>query len=259
VSDPLYTPDGDAFVPSELTRGPWDPNAQHAGPPAALLGRALERCEPRADARIGRVTFEILGPVPLAPLTVDARVARPGRSVELLEAQLSGPSGPVMRASAWRLRTQAVELDPEPPAEEAPPGPEHGAAKEFFPTGTDVRFHKAIESRFVCGGFMELGPATMWIRIRHPLVEAERMSPLQAVLAAADFGNGISAALEYERYVFINTELSVHLLRYPEGEWVCLDSVTTPGPDGIGLTETVLWDERGRIGRAAQALLVRAR
>ena len=115
-TEAFYEPDGDLLVSSELTRGPWDPNAQHAGPPAALLGRAVELCEPRADAQVGRITFEILGPVPLAPLSASARIVRPGRSVELLEASLSGPDGEVMRASAWRLRTAPVELDPEPPA-----------------------------------------------------------------------------------------------------------------------------------------------
>ncbi|HEY6779958.1 MAG TPA: hypothetical protein VI111_03340, partial [Thermoleophilaceae bacterium] len=145
------------------------------------------------------------------------------------------------------------------PAEQPPPGPEHGSHMDFFPTGSDVGYHTAIEYRFVRGGFMEIGPATVWIRMGHPLVEGEQASPLQQVLAAADSGNGVSAALDYRRYVFINTELSVHLLRYPEGEWVCLDAVTTPTAAGVGLTETVLWDQRGRIGRAAQALLVRAR
>ncbi len=259
MSAGLYTRDGERFLPSELTRGPWSPDAQHAGPPAALLGRAIERCEPRADAQVGRVTFEILGPVPLAPLQVEARVARPGRSVELLAAELSGPDGPVMRASAWRLITTAVELEPPPPAEPPPPGPERGAESDFFPTGSDVGYHTAIEYRFVLGSFLEPGPAIVWIRMRHPLVEDEQPTPLQRVLAAADSGNGVSAALDYRRYVFINTELSVHLLRPPEGEWVCLDSVTRPGAHGIGLTETVLWDERGRIGQAAQTLLVRAR
>jgi hypothetical protein len=88
VDGAFYVPDGDALVSTELTRGPWDPKAQHAGPPAALLGRAVERCEPRADAQIGRITFEILGPVPLAPLRASARVVRAGRSVELLDASL---------------------------------------------------------------------------------------------------------------------------------------------------------------------------
>lgn len=259
MSEAFYAPDGDRFVSSELTRGPWDPGAQHAGPPAALLGRALEQCEPRADAQIARVTFEILGPVPLAPLRTSARVARPGRSVELLEGTLEGPDGPVMRASAWRLRTEAVELDPAPEDEQPPPGPETGEQRDFFPTGADVGYHTAMDYRFVRGAFLERGPATVWMRMRQPLVEGEEPTPLQRLLAAADTGNGISAALDYDRFVFINTELTVHVLRPPDGEWVCLDAVTYPGAHGIGLTQTTLWDERGRLGAAAQALLVRAR
>jgi hypothetical protein len=255
----FYAPDGDGFASSELTRGPWDPNAQHAGPPAALLGRALERCEPRPGAQIARVTFEILGPVPLAPLRTSARVVRPGRSVELLEATLEGPGGPVMRASAWRLRAEPVAFDPVPEQDEPPPGPDQAAPLDFFPTGSEVGYHTAMEYRFVSGAFLELGPATVWMRMRQPLVEGEEPTPVQRLLAAADTGNGVSAEVDFHRYLFINTELTVHVLRPPDGEWVCLDAVTYPGDHGIGLTQTTLWDERGRIGAAAQALLLRAR
>jgi len=243
------------FMPSELTRGPWDPDAQHAGPPAALLGRAIERCEPREGMLVGRITLEILRPVPLAPLEVSARVARPGRSVEFLEAALSGPGGEVMRAAAWRVQASEVEL--EAVEANAPDGPSAGEVRDFFPTGEQVGYHTAMESRFVRGAFLEPGPATVWMRARVPLVEGKELSPLERVLIAADSGNGVSAALDYRTYMFINTDLSVHLLRMPAGEWVCLDASTYVA--GIGLTDTVLWDERGRIGRAAQTLLVRGR
>jgi hypothetical protein len=251
----FFEQDGDRFVPSEATRGPWDPTAQHAGPPAALLGRAIERCSPREGMRVGRVTFEILRPVPLAPVEVEARITRPGRSVELLEAWLSGPEGELMRARAWRLQAGEVELDA--PGEPPPPGPDRGAPGDFFPTGQDVGYHTAMEYRFVSGAFLEPGPATVWMRMRLPLVEGEEPTQLQRVLVAADSGNGVSAALDWRRYLFINTDLSVHLLRPPDGEWVCLDAVTHV--DGLGLSDTALWDERGRIGRAAQTLLVRPR
>ncbi|HEY1273398.1 MAG TPA: thioesterase family protein [Thermoleophilaceae bacterium] len=259
MSAAFYLADGDRLVPTELTRGPWDPDAQHAGPPAALLGRAIERCEPVDGGQVGRITFEILGPVPLEPLSVSARVVRPGRSVELIEASLSGPDGEVMRASAWRLRTREVALDPEPPAEEPPLGPKHGRPGEFFPTGVDAGYHTGVEYRFVRGAFVESGPATVWMRMRVPLVEGEEPSPLMRVLVVADSGNGVSATLDWRRFLFINTDLSVHLHRMPAGEWVCLDSVTYPEASGIGLADTSLWDERGRIGRAAQTLLVRER
>jgi hypothetical protein len=116
-----------------------------------------------------------------------------------------------------------------------------------------------MEYRFVSGGFLEPGPAVVWMRMRHPLVAGEEPTPLQRVFVAADSGNGVSAALDWRRYLFINTDLSVHLHRMPEGEWVCLDAVTFPEPNGIGVADTALWDERGRIGRAAQTLMVRRR
>jgi hypothetical protein len=251
----FYSQEGERLLPSELTRGPWDPGAQHAGPPAALLGRAVERCEPRDGMQVGRITFDILGPVPIAPLEVGARIVRPGRSVELLEASLSGPDGEVMRATAWRLRPGGVDVGSEPDG--APPGPDRGETREFFATRQEAGYHTAMDWLFVRGAFRARGPATVWMRMRVPLVEGEEPSPLQRVLVAADSGNGVSAELDYHRYLFINTDLSVHLLRMPAGEWVCLDAKTHV--DGLGLTDTVLWDERGRIGRAAQTLLVRPR
>ena len=268
MTDSFYSLDGERATPSELTRGPWDPGAQHAGPPAALLARALELCEPRDGARscgaaggrgaswsIGRVTVEILAPVPIEPLKVSARVARPGRSVELLEASLEGSEGEVMRARGWRLAEAAIEADWE--AEDPPPGREDAQALEFFPTGERVGWHTAMEIVFARGRFLEPGPATVWMRPRVPLVEGEPITPLQRVLLAADGGNGVSAPLDWSRFIFINTDLTVHLLRPPRGEWVCLDSVTHV--DGVGMTDTALWDDDGRIGRAAQTLLVRSR
>jgi hypothetical protein len=252
----FYERDGERFVPSELTRGPWDPGAQHAGPPAALLGSALEA----AGTLIGRITIEVLRPVPLAPLTVVSDVLRPGRNVELVEAVMTEPGGdsrPVARAVAWRLRRDDGVAAPDsgPP----PAGPDAGCERRFFPTGQEVGYHTAMDYRFLDGSFTEPGPARVWLRTRQPLVGGEPISPLARVLVAADSGNGVSAALDYRRHLFVNTELTVHLIREPAGEWVQLDAVTYVGPHGVGLSESVLYDETGRLGRAAQTLLVRRR
>jgi hypothetical protein len=260
----FYVQDGGRFVSSELTRGPWDPQAQHAGPPAALIGRELERTPspvaPDADWQLGRTTFEILRPVPIAPLTVSAEVLRPGRSVELLAATLSSGDETLIRAAAWRLARRELELPAElPPPAEPPPGPESASEEDFFATGQDVGYHTAMEYRFVSGRFLDPGPATVWMRMRQPLVDGEQPSPLQRVLVAADSGNGVSATLDWSRYLFINVDLSVHLHRLPVGEWVCLDALTIPEPEGVGLADTALYDERGPLGRALQTLLVRER
>ena len=251
----FYRRAGDVLHPTELTRGPWEAGAQHAGPPSALLGSALER-----DGWIvGRITVEVLRPVPLAPLTVTAEVVRPGRNVELAQAALRAADGgaEIARATAWRLRR---DEDPVVVAEDPPPpGPDRGAERPFFPTGETVGYHTAMDYRFVAGGFVEPGPATVWMRMRQPLVEGEPTSPLARVLVAADSGNGVSCALDFRRFLFINTELTVHLTREPAGEWVCLDAVTRPGTLGVGLAEAVLSDETARLGRSAQTLLVRAR
>jgi hypothetical protein len=267
VPDSFYEPDGELYVATELTRGPWDPGAQHAGPPAALIGREVERLgggkiggEGGPAAQVGRITYEVLRPVPIAPLRVEAGIVRPGRRVEMFEATLSDRAGEaLMRAQGWRLRTEAVSFERPASEQTQPPRPEGGEPGEFFHTGYDVGYHSAMEYRFTRGAFMEAGPATVWMRMDAPLLDGEEPTPLQRVLAAADSGNGVSASLDWTRFLFINVDLTVHLHRLPEGEWVCLDAVTLPEPNGVGMADTRLWDERGPIGRATQTLLVAER
>ena len=116
-----------------------------------------------------------------------------------------------------------------------------------------------MDWRFVRGGFLEPGPATAWARMRQPLVEGEEVEPLSRVLVVADSGSGISAALDFGKWIFINPDLSVYLHRLPRGEWVCLDARTTLEPNGVGLATSTLSDESGVIGRGLQALFVAPR
>jgi Thioesterase-like superfamily len=260
VPDSFYVAGGDGFRATELTRGPWDRDAQHAGPPAALLGREIERLEEGEAFQVGRITFEVLRSVPIGEVRPSARIVRPGRRVQLVEATLSHGDDVLIRASAWRLRTAPVDLPDLPPTSEpGVPGPEQGEEVDFFPTGEAVGYHTAMEYRFVAGSFLGPGPATVWMRSRFPIVSGETPSPLQRVLVAADSGNGVSATLDWRRFLFINVDLTVHLERMPEGEWVCLDAATRPEPNGVGSADTLLLDERGRIGRALQTLLISER
>lgn len=203
------------------------------------------------------MTFEILRPIPISTLTVEAEVVRPGRSVELIEGSLSDEDGsPLIKARAWRIRTEDMAPDAGPPAESPPPGPEVAQVQPFFDTGVEVGYHSAMDVRFVSGGYREPGPALAWLRMRVPLIEGEAIEPRDRVLVAADSGNGVSAPLDYHRWMFINADLSVALRRFPKGEWVGLEAVTFAERDGTGLTDTALYDEQGLVGRATQSLLV---
>jgi hypothetical protein len=244
-------PDG-RFRATASTTGPWDPGLQHAGPPAALLGRALERCAPRPDMVLARVTFEILGGVPVGEVAVAAAVTRPGRSVELLEATLEAGGRPAVVARAWRVARRGAPgsgaAPPPPPPPDAPPTP--------APFGG---YADAVELRFTEGGWDVPGPATAWTRLCVPVVAGEAPTGLQRVLAVADSGNGISAVLPFGDWMFINPELTVHLVREARGEWIRLAARTTVAAGGAGLALSVLSDAEGAVAHGAQSLLVTPR
>ena len=254
MSDAFFVQeDDDRFRATDHTRGPWTPDAQHAGPPSALLGRAIERASKKADFQTARVTLEILRPIPVDVLTTRAEVVRPGKSVELIEASLEHDGAPVVTARAWRIRTQELDFTAPTPDLAAPSPPEAGREVEAFGSGG---YLAAMDVAFVTGSFVEPGPATAWFRMRHPLLEGEAVSPLTRVLIAADSGNGISATIDWTQWFFINCDLSVHLNRYPRGEWVCLDAQTFPERHGVGLASSRIWDREGPIGRGAQSLFI---
>ncbi len=264
MADALYELDAGRLVPSELTVGPWDPGSQHGGAPSALLTWAIEAVASPAPLQVARLTVELLRPVPLRPLSITTEVVRPGRKVQLVRAVLRDGDQEVAAAHGLGLRTADLPL-PEGTAvaEAAPPGPE--TARPSAPGGI-IRdrsvpgFHTtANDLRFTEGGFDRPGPATAWVRLLVPVVAGEPVSPAMRVAGAADFGNGLSWVLPPERWLFVNPDLSIHLLRLPEGEWVGMCSTTLPGGEGIGLAETALFDLGGRIGRSVQSLLLDAR
>jgi hypothetical protein len=259
MSDAIFFRDGDRFVPTDSARGPWSRDAQHGGPPSALLARAVERFADGDRMFVARLTIELLRPVPLTPLTIRERLLRPGKQVQLIEASLCAAEVEVARCTALRIRRADVPLPSGLPTVASPPGPEAGitSAPRSAESGDEAFHSHAVEHRFVAGGFDRPGPATDWIRLRVPLVQGESTSPLCRVAAAADFGNGVSSVLNpAEGYLFINPDLTIYLDRYPEGEWICVDAVTYVQPHGVGWAESLLFDERGPIGRAAQSLLI---
>ncbi|MHB8694470.1 MAG: thioesterase family protein [Solirubrobacteraceae bacterium] len=256
----IFTVEGDRVIASELARGPWDPNAQHGGAPAALIMRAFEQLEPDASLQLARVTYELMRPVPLGELRLSALLVRPGKRVQLLEASLFTPDGTeVVKARALRIRRASVETvageDPVPLGPDTVPPGEQGPGEP----GVTMFAPSALELRFIEGAFREPGPATAWFRMHVQLVAGESPTPLQRLAAAADFPNGIGSSLPWTEYVFINPDLTIYIEREPVGEWICLQAQMRVRNGGVGFAEAVLFDEQGRVGRSLQALLIMPR
>ncbi len=257
-TEALFVTDGITLVPTPLTQGPWIEGAQHGGPPAALLARAIEGVPTESPMEVVRLTVELERPVPLEPLSTSARVVRQGRRVQLVATALRTEETTVARASGLRLRLGAetpVSRVPKP----APPGPEEGSPVEWSRFAVSGYHDRGVDMRSVAGDVDGHGPATMWIRLRVPIVAGEEATPLQRAAAVADFGNGLSAVLDPAEFTFINPDLTVYVYRRPVGEWICLQADTDVGDPGIGLASSTLYDRAGPFGLGLQSLLLSRR
>lgn len=240
---------------TEHAEGAWSAAEQHMGPLSGLLVHALENCDPRPDLLLSRVTFDILGTIPTGDLEVSATVARPGRTVELVLAEAKAGGRTVVRATGWRLlRSDTTDLagqeaSPLPPRLDA----ESFAASDIWPGG----FIRSLEFRPV--GPRRPGRGAMWLRSRVALVDGEKSSPLAGMFALIDTANGVAVRASPAELHFPNVDLTVHLFRRPAGSWLGLDTEVSFGPDGVGLTASVLHDDAGPFGRSAQILTLRRR
>jgi len=253
---------GERFSASDHVISTWSPTMQNAAPVSALLVRALERCAPRDDTRLSRVVVDLLGPVPVTDqLWVRAHVERPGTKIELLNAQMlaPGPDGqprPVAKASAWRFQARdAAELfftptAPLRPVSEGRPRSPDDDANQTYIQSLDWLWLNDILNDV---------PGECWVRPIVDLVKGESMTPLQRLFAVADIANGIGSRLSVAEWLFLNTDLTVHIHRVPEGEWIGVQAENHYGRDGVGVSRGMLFDEHGAVAALQQAQLVRRR
>lgn len=244
------------FDATENLSGAWSTSEQHIAPTIGLLTHLVEadRDARRGnDLRIARVSADILGVLTLDPVEVDVRVIRPGRTIELVEAELRQHGRAAVIFRAWLLqRTDTTELagstlDPLP-AREGMTGADFA---ERWPGGyvKTVTAHKRA---------IAPGRAQCWIRPLLPLLDSEQTSPLARMLGILDIANGLQPRVDPRTVAFPNVDFTASFFRDPVGEWAGLDIRVSFGPDGTGLTATALHDEQGPVGTLAQTLTLRA-
>lgn len=249
----------DEFESTEATTSPWDPRMQHGGPPAGLLARAVEMTRPDAGMPIARLTVDMLAAIPKGRIRTEARILRPGRRVEMIEAKLYANDRLAVTATAWRIQNQK-NLTEEYAHSAAPPPLPGPQPQEFF-TGIspDWGYGNAIEWRFVEGSFAEPGPVSLWARVRLPLVAGETPSPIQHLAVLADSTNGVSGEVPLRDWLFIPPTMTMTVARPPEGPWVHLAARTTIAPHGTGVAQGHICDPQGFVAMVGQPLLVTPR
>jgi hypothetical protein len=247
------------FDSTDGTRSNWDPEIQHGSPPLALMTKLIEELAADSGLRIGRLTLDILGAIPVDRVRVRAWVERPGSRISMMAAEMLAPrpdgaQRAVARVTAWLLApsdTTHAATDRYPPLVEgeaaAVPHSWHGA-----PGYLDTVRWRTQRNADATGNVVWLSPLVH-------LVDLEDMTDLQRLAMVADCANGAGAALDPERYVFMNTDTAVHLHRLPVGNDFALRSRGSIGPDGIGVTTAEIFDRQGFIGTVAQTLLVQRR
>ncbi|MFD4293175.1 thioesterase family protein [Rhodococcus sp. NPDC058532] len=256
-------PDGTArFRPTGHTLSTWSGDMQHGSPPSALLVHALRRHQARPDTRLTRVVVEILGPVPLTEIRVRAWTERPGRRIELVVAELSaeGPDGSwraVARGTGWRLQTAdtaaiAHAADPAIPPRTADPSPLPD--NSFWHTG----FIDSVDWNWLTP-LGASGLSHAWGRPTPVLVEGLPLDPIERLFLIADTANGVGSKLDPAAWTFLNTDVTVHLFRIPDGDWIGVSAETSYGPDGVAMSSGVLHDDAGPVARVTQTVQVRAR
>ncbi|MGO2540218.1 MAG: thioesterase family protein [Specibacter sp.] len=247
---------GDRYESTIHAQGAWNTHEQHMAPVTGIMVHALEQFQPRADMRLVRINFDILGLIPAGEFSIETTLLRPGKTIELLQAELTAAGRPAVRATAWRLQTndttavQGYEDEPMGSLEDAVPWD----GMTMWPGG----FIKTLEGRALPEHRPGRGQA--WLHSPHTMLDGgEHSSPLVRLLGLADSANGISARMAPVPggHMFPNVDLSLHIYREPVGEWLGLDTHVTIGGDGVGLTSSVLNDVKGPFGRAEQILTVR--
>lgn len=261
--DAIFYQDGDAVIPTIYAQGPWDAGAQHGGAVAGLLARAVERVSTPVPMRVARFTLDMLRRVPVKPLAISTEVLRTGKRIQTVRAELHDSDQLVASAVAMSVRTGAgIDMAPyRQPDLPLPPPPGSSDQPLAFNPQADMPegFPHVVEFDRVVGSFRGGSPSKTWVRLLVPFVRGEETSPLVRLMALADFTSGLGAFLPYDQFVSINPDLTIHVLRYPSSERICVDAETWVDADGIGQSRAQLFDETGLCALSNASLFIEAR
>jgi hypothetical protein len=265
----LFARDGDYFIPDEIAASVWSSKTIHGGVSSALMVAQMEDRFSSDDMQLSRLTVDLFRPVPMAPLRVFCKTVRDGKRIKIFDVSLVNEDVEVGRASGLILQKNAIEI------------PEYVQNDVTLPEEIERAFdQKEVVGlggikRMIKGGaitglralillkpvFLNIGVGhgCSWVKLPVNVIEGRENSPLLNVTVLADFANGFSQVRLSDEMGYINADLTINLFRMPQSEWLCVDATAYPQTNGLAMVETVLYDERGTIGRVSQSNLVQRR
>jgi hypothetical protein len=250
----LYLRDGEHFVPTLLTTGPWRSDAMHGGAPSALIGDLVTAAVEEGE-QVARVQIDLERPVPLEPLVGVVRRRQVSRRIAHLGIELSSDTGRAVSASALLMRKESISVVAQ--ERSLPPWPDDLAPMDWshlYPGPSPMFVRDAVDHRVVRGGYGVPLPSAAWLRLTVPVIDGEESCGLSQLLAIADFGSPLSQTDALEPgLALINVDVNVTVFRNPVGPWFYLDATGHVGEGGIGLAVTQVSDLDGMLGVITQS------
>lgn len=241
------------YESTELAQGAWNPHEQHMAAATGIICEELSTFQPRSDMRIGRISLDILGLIHAGEFTIETKIIRPGKTIELLESVMMSQGKACIVARTWRMmlsdssNVTGIEDQHVDHPEHAPIWSEIRNWPGGYIQSLEARSHQRRE-----------GNGIVWLTNPYDMVEGQSTTDFVKLMGMVDTANGIVARQTWPfQFAFPNLDLQIHLYRLPKGQWLGLETVQQYGDDGIGLTSSVLHDEHGPFGRSEQILTLR--
>jgi hypothetical protein len=247
VSEPgcaFYEAQGAHFVPTEINVSPWNGQGLNGVALAGLAAHVIGQVPCPVEMHTARLTIDILGLVPRVPLQPQIRVVREGRRVQLVEVDLVAQDRAWVRATALRARIAPSPLSDQPLIQR---WPDPASAQSKVPWVAMDR---------LAGGFFQIGPGAQWVCIQTEVVAGQALTPLERVAMVADFGSSTAPLVSPSEWTFANLDISAHLTRLPQGEWLLLETTSASSGNGVGVVDTRLSDVAGGFGHAHQTVFL---
>ena len=249
-ADPLFAREGGRWLPHPEATGPF--RGLHGGAVSGLIIAEMERYAREQDLGIMlSASVMFLRPAPAAALETRTELLRKGGRSSALETTLVADDRLIAKGTASCVAPRSVSGMPAEPAR-----PVDAAALPPWPL--KPRF--AHRTLFDALDVRIDGEGTKWARLLRPMVPYE--SEFAAAFAVADNGQPFSLEDPYAllaRHTFPNVDLTLHAARPPVGDWIGVKARSDWRPEGMGLTESELYDVEGRFGRACQTVVVMPR